>query len=282
MGTQSSNSNNKKNKNLENESIQIDGLSSYKGLKSDLSSTQNENTIKSSSSNNISEKNTNDKETKKDERIPFKFEWKDGGNKVQITGSFLSNWTMFIEMVKNPETKNFEFNINLPKITHEFKFIVDGIWKCSKFYPTTKDKSGNENNVINLTNFISKEERNENNNKKNDNNKNEYNCHIPKKEEMNFDAPNVPYQYALPYNIDFYTKQNKIGKMNFINSYERNLLSENNSYKNIMVFPHVNLNHSCLCCEKIDNDCNFMKSAFSYRFKHKFLTIIYYTPVKKK
>ena len=56
MGTQSSNSNNKKNKNMENESIQIDGLSSYKGLKSDLSSTQNENTIKSSSSNNISDK----------------------------------------------------------------------------------------------------------------------------------------------------------------------------------------------------------------------------------
>ena len=282
MGTQSSNSNNKKNKNMENQSIQIDGLSSYKGVKSDLSSTQNENTIKSSSSNNISDKKNNDKDTKKDERIPFKFEWKEGGNKVQITGSFLSKWTMFIEMVKNPETKNFEFNINLPKINHEFKFIVDGVWKCSKFYPTSRDNSGNENNIINLTNFITKEERNENNNKKEDKNNKEYDCRFPKKQEMNFDAPNVPYQYALPYNIDFYTKQNKIGKGNFINFYERNLLSENNSYKNIMVFPHVNLNHSCLCCEKIENNCNFMKSAFSYRFKHKFLTIVYYTPVKKK
>ena len=164
MGTQSSNSNNKKNKNLENESIQIDGLSSYKGLKSDLSSIQNENTLQSSSSN-LSEKKNDNKETQKDERIPFKFEWKEGGNKVTITGSFLSNWTVFIEMVKNPENGNFEFNINLPKSIHQFKFIVDNIWKCSNNYPILNDGSGNFNNVIDLTNF--KDEENNSNQNEN-------------------------------------------------------------------------------------------------------------------
>ena len=270
MGTQRSHSkddeNNLMNEKTEDSSIQWNEISSYKGMKSDTSSTKNNKNKKkrnqedTSSISSSSETKTKEETTisKKDERIPFKFEWKEGGNKVQITGSFLSKWTMFIEMVKNPETKNFEFNINLPKINHEFKFIVDGVWKCSKFYPTSRDNSGNENNIINLTNFITKEERNENNNKKEDKNNKEYDCRFPKKQEMNFDAPNVPYQYALPYNIDFYTKQNKIGKGNFINFYERNLLSENNSYKNIMVFPHVNLNHSCLCCEKIENNCNFV------------------------
>ena len=38
---------------------------------------------------------------KKDDRVPYKFEWKEGGNKVTITGSFLTNWTVFIDMVKN-------------------------------------------------------------------------------------------------------------------------------------------------------------------------------------
>ena len=280
MGTQSSNSNNQKNKNEGVGSLQLDGISSYKGIKSEVSSSnQNENTIKSSSSNNISEKNTNDKETKKDERIPFKFEWKEGGNKVQITGTFLANWTMFIDMVKNPQTNNFEFNINLSKINHEFKFIVDGVWKCSKFYPIIKDDAGNENNVINLTNFISQENKNKNDiiiNEK----KKEYNCRLPNKEEMNFDAPSIPFHYSLPYNIDFYSRQKKIGKNGFLNFYEKDLLSENISYKNIMICPHVNLNHICLSCDKIEDNCKYMRSGVTHRYKHKYLTIIYYKPRK--
>jgi 5'-AMP-activated protein kinase regulatory beta subunit len=283
MGTQSSNSNNQKNKNEGVGSLQLDGISSYKGIKSEVSSSnQNENTIKSmSSTSNNSEKKSGieNENNKNDERIPFKFEWKEGGNKVQITGTFLAHWTMFIDMVKNPQTNNFEFNINLSKINHEFKFIVDGVWKCSKFYPIIKDDAGNENNVINLTNFISQENKNKNDiiiNEK----KKEYNCRLPNKEEMNFDAPSIPFHYSLPYNIDFYSRQKKIGKNGFLNFYEKDLLSENISYKNIMICPHVNLNHICLSCDKIEDNCKYMRSGVTHRYKHKYLTIIYYKPRK--
>ena len=95
---------------------------------------------------------------------------------------------------------------------------------------------------------------------------------------MNIDAPSIPFHYASPYNIDFYTRQGIIGKKGFLNFYEKNLLSENISYKNIMICPHVNLNHTILSCEKIED--NYIRSGISHRYKHKYLTIIYYKPRK--
>jgi len=56
----------------------------------------------------IIKRNKNKKETqisKKDGRRSFKFEWKKGGNKVTIRGSFLSNWIVIIGMIKNYELK---------------------------------------------------------------------------------------------------------------------------------------------------------------------------------
>ena len=306
MGTQSSN--NSKDENIMNDktedpSIQWNEISSYKGMKSDTSSTKNNKNIKkklnqeesSSSNSSLNETKTKEETTisKKDERIPFKFEWKEGGNKVTITGSFLSNWTVFIEMVKNPENGNFEFNINLPKSIHQFKFIVDNIWKCSNNYPILNDGSGNFNNVIDLTNFVIKDEENNSNQndlekekekdkKKKDKNKNknDYNCYIPNKNEMNIDAPFIPPHYINFYDIDYNTKQNVIGKKKYLHFVEKDILSENSCYKSILRCPHVNLNHCFNCC-KIGNDDKYIRSSTSQRYKHKLMTIIYYKPKKK-
>ncbi len=235
MGTQSSHSkddDNIMNDKTDDPSVQWNEISSYKGMKSDTSSTKNYKTKKkinqeeSSSISSSSETKTKEETTisKKDERVPFKFEWKEGGNKVTITGSFLSNWTIFIEMVKNPQTGIFEFNINLPKGIHQFKFVVDNVWKCSNNYPFSNDGSGNMNNVIDLTNYIppeSQEEKKENEEikdkekekkEKKIKGKNEYNCYIPNKNEMNIDAPNIPPHYINYFDIDYNTRQNVIGK----------------------------------------------------------------------
>ena len=201
MGTQSSHSkddDNIMNDKTDDPSVQWNEISSYKGMKSDTSSTKNYKAKKklnqedSSSISSSSETKTKEETTisKKDERVPFKFEWKEGGNKVTITGSFLSNWTIFIEMVKNPQTGIFEFNINLPKGIHQFKFVVDNVWKCSNNYPFSNDGSGNMNNVIDLTNYVppdNQEEKKEDNEIRNEGkekkekkikSKNEYNCYF--------------------------------------------------------------------------------------------------------
>ncbi len=279
MGTQSSKS--EDNILVSKHGLDPSTMSSYKGMKSESSSSNSNKKKKKKISFSNSSDDTIKEQTPKiisqDNKVPFKFEWKEGGNKVKITGSFLSNWTMIIDMVKNPKTNFHEFNINLPCQKHQFKFIIDGIWKCSNDYNKINDGHNNINNEIDLSKV--QNEENKKNNEENRNNIKEYNCYIPKKNDMNSDAPNIPLHYANPYNIDNNTHQSIIGNNKYFEWQEKNLLSENNSYKNILIYPHVNLNHTCLCCNE-NFQFNYIRTATSQRFKNKCLTVIFYSPKK--
>ena len=92
---------------------------------------------------------------------------------------------------------------------------------------------------------------------------------------MNVDAPDAP-KYFNYYNIDYNTRQNKIGNKKLLIYKEKNLLSENNSYKKILTAPHINLSH---CCTALKNDFKTnIKTSVTLRFKHKFVTFVYYKP----
>ena len=45
--------------------------------------------------------------------------------------------------------------------------------------------------------------------------KSEYNSYYPKRNEMNTDAPHVPFHYLRNYNINYNTRQDQIGIKNF-------------------------------------------------------------------
>ena len=146
MGNQSSNNGESKNESIKNSNdisiYYLENLSIYKGMKTESNSNAKSDscsTDKATTSTSIPEK-----------RFPIRFEWKEGGSKVLITGSFI-NWNTYIEMKRVNQSELFQFNFDLPKGVHQFKFIVDGVWKTSNFYPKTRDNNGNENNVIDLT-----------------------------------------------------------------------------------------------------------------------------------
>ena len=101
-----------------------------------------------------SETAENTKSEINEQKILYIFYWKDKGNTVQIAGSFLDNWNKREIMSKNLTTGQFEIKISIPRGIHQFKFIVDDQWKCSKDYEIIKDKSNNSNNIIDLTNYI--------------------------------------------------------------------------------------------------------------------------------
>lgn len=67
--------------------------------------------------------------------------WRFGGSEVILTGEF-DNWSASKKMVK----KGTDFVA--PQVLGEFKFIVDGIWRCSLDYATVFDKQGNVNNTL--------------------------------------------------------------------------------------------------------------------------------------
>ncbi|CAJ0745571.1 1641_t:CDS:2, partial [Entrophospora sp. SA101] len=82
--------------------------------------------------------------------VPFTFHWKDGGNKVFVTGDF-NNWSASKhEMKRIPKTNNFVAMIDIDSTKqHEFKFIVDGDWKFSRDFETHHDEQNLSMSEIN-------------------------------------------------------------------------------------------------------------------------------------
>ena len=107
-----------------------------------------------------SETTENTKKTELSDLKPFKFEWKEGGNDVKISGSFLENWNKEEEMIFNNDTKVYEITLNVPKGLSQFKFIVNGKWVCSSHYKVVNDNNNNFNNEIYIGN--DSENKNEN------------------------------------------------------------------------------------------------------------------------
>ena len=78
------------------------------------------------------------------------FIWKYGAKEsVHLAGSF-TNWMPSISMV--PLDHNREYWRALvkldPKREWQFKFVVDGVWRCGLDLPTLTDPQGNTNNII--------------------------------------------------------------------------------------------------------------------------------------
>lgn len=261
------------------------------GLKTDTSI--NKKNYIYPSSNAQSETAENTKIDLNDKKISYRFEWKEGGNNVKIAGSFLNDWKEKIDMKKNNNTGCFEINLYVSRSVHQFKFIVDKKWVCSSNYQTINDKN-NTNNIIDLTNYIP-----ENINNNNDNNKsnikdpkkkkkklkegNDYNCNYPKNSDINFDPPPIPMHYNTKFDLNKQTKQELLESAFSEYNYDisRNQI-ENDSFKTIMTISHDKSSHICYNIDKCNNDINnkYISSIITQRIKHKFLTIIYYSPKK--
>ncbi|KAI8801647.1 hypothetical protein BJ742DRAFT_836208 [Cladochytrium replicatum] len=79
------------------------------------------------------------------------FEWNYGGTSVYLTGEF-DNWGISIPMRPVPRHNGesvFSAKIDLDRSKQwMFKFVVDGVWRCSYDYPTTSETGGFVNNVL--------------------------------------------------------------------------------------------------------------------------------------
>lgn len=234
--------------------------------------------------------------------IYYKFEWIGEGKNVLLSGDFSDNWKTKIYMKKNEETGIFEVILPLERKKFNFKFIIDGDWVCSKQYQTTYDNHNNLNNFIDLTNFNKnsiKKEKNQNNinsitcnnqetnnsfstYKKEEKKKRYYDCKYPLNNELNIVAPIIMTHYIYSFNIDYQSNQDFISvnpSKDFLQYKEKNFNTENNTYKKIMIWPHIKLLHSCSNLEDIKNkEKNYFRICVTNRNKHKFLTIIYYKP----
>ena len=279
--------------------------SSYKGVKTETTSLNN-NSLSGNSS--TSEKNNENIEQANDIKIPTFFQWKEGGNNIIITGSFCG-WSNRFAMTKNEKKNYYELMLYLPKGEYQFKFIVDNIWKCSSYYPTVTDQNNNTNNILDNTKELNeiikerekeikekkKEKGRENKNIENNSNNNSnldfkkkphhqnaimnlseqmkknYGNIFPLKEQLNSEPPFLPQHYINPLNLN---SCGNIGEKKYIyNSLKNNLIRE--TFKAVKIPAHVYLNHIFSNCNE---EKKYIRNSISFRVRSKFATIIYFHP----
>ena len=260
---------------------------SQKDLKENLSLSENDSNNKSLSdtlsSNDINTTKENYDNNNTSE-ILYTFIWDEGGKNVKVTGSFV-NWSTSFDMKYYPEEKVFKYSHLLTKEKHSYKFIVDGIWKCNQKQPMIKDNSNNTNNYIDLSNYIlPKKVEKEKTTKKKPKKKKEkkiikkkleegYDIKFPSKDDLNIEAPVVKEDYLETFLIDSHTNQNFIGRSLYLNFKTNEPFTEEKSYKELLLAPHISINHSLKSVNKLD----LLETGMNFRFRDKNCTLIYYS-----
>jgi hypothetical protein len=225
-----------------------DSTKNLKGTTSENITTTdyNDKSISNDTTSVVTGTNNEIKTDTQETKVATNFEWREGGKVVYISGSF-SNWTHWFIMKKN-ENGFFELVLDLPRGSYEYKFIVDNKWRYSLLQPTCKDAKGNINNII-ITLPPEKEktpppdikEKNISPEELKQNLSDEYTQYFSPKNDLNMDAPFVPYHYSIPFNLECNTNQNHIGNLECLSIKERYSYNGNNAHKNILNTPHVNL-----------------------------------------
>ena len=278
--------------------------SSYQGLHSEESQSvsyseeeiENSNSASDNVSNNSLSHSSSSDEVKVNEdksnentnEIIYTFIWDEGGKNVKVTGSFV-NWASSFDMTYYPDEKLFKYKVTLSKEKHSFKFIVDGIWKCSQKYPMVKDNSNNTNNFLDLTNysipknFETKKKKVKKVKKKKKIKKEKkiikikkdrgYGIKFPTKDDLNIEAPVVVPNYLETFLIDRPTNQNFIGRSQYLEYKTTEPFTEEKSYKELMMAPHITINHSLKSVDKLD----LLETGMNFRFRDKNCTLVYYT-----
>ena len=276
-----------------------DNISLYYGLVSNKSETEDEE----QSIDNIKNVFLDEKEKNKKPKsnisgvetikFPVTFEWDSGGNNVYVTGNFC-NWKQFF-LMKKGENGKFILNLNLPKGIYQYKFKVDEIWKFNEKFPTINE-NGNINNIIDTTNLEINSEyiewkatrANTSNNENHENSKSKkylsksknnsfvkqklYSNYIPKKNEFLGKVTHITFKSKSCLNFS----KNKIGDNRYIEIQEKNILSDNNSYKKIAIVPNTDIDH--LNIKTMKNNNNIMSSV-PVRYRRKYTTFVYYKPI---
>ena len=276
----------------------------------DISRTENNES--SQTSNNEKEKKNNsfqDEENdensneQKQQQKSYTFTWNENGEEVKIAGSF-SNWKEQYTLQKDPSDNIFKLTLKLNSGKYEYKFIVDGEWKCAEGQPKITDEKGNTNNIIeienndiikekkkktskkkNIKNKKSKNDNSEKNGKKKSNKKKQrknsggYDNTFPIRDEEGNTGMSLPNEnFGRSFNLDNFTRQNKVLSNSLYLKYQK---QENycasKSYGLLFDLGHINLNH--LFLEKNKNvykNKNINRIGINYKFRFKSSTFIYY------
>ncbi|CAO3600854.1 unnamed protein product [Absidia cylindrospora] len=219
--------------------------------------------------------------------------WSQGGDNVYVTGTF-NGWKRKLKLVKS--THDFNAVLDLPLGTHRLKFIVDDEWKCSNDLETATDLDGN---LVNYIQVLAEDDiENDQLDLLDNSSDDDGNGFISTPTDSKYTSV-IPQELLLlseavrddcgvgPGGMDPYQRKH-------ILEWERNqpqppnlpphlenvvLNSQTVSDEDSSVLPvpnHVTLNHMYACSIKD----HVMALSTTTRYRHKYVTTVYYKPVQ--
>ena len=189
---------------------------------------------------------------------------------------------------KNTTYKNINFSNVSTKETATISSETEESFRGNK----NNEKNSLKDNIINETKnngteiyYILKDKESKKNFgkkkiPKSDNYKSEY---LSQKNIMNLKAPKVPINYKQIFNIDKNTIQKEIGDKEYIEDILKDKYKKNKEFKEISVISHDKLLH--LITNKNmynikESKSKYNKLSITERFRHKYLTTVYFFPKK--
>lgn len=186
-----------------------------------------------------------------DTGIPVVFRWDKGGDEAYVTGTF-DEWNVKIPMSQSGN--DFVHIRNLPRGKHGYKFVVDNQWEFNKDQHSMVEASGNIINFVDLTEFKPKFEHLP-----------DLNLQVQQSARFISEASDLMYGNRIP-DINDYTKEPPA-----LPQHLRSIILNSKSG----VPQHVSLDH-LYCTARKDG---IMVLGVSQRFRNKFVTTVYYSPV---
>lgn len=169
----------------------------------------------------------------------------------------------------------------MSKNIYQYKYLINGIWRCSSNHLIIKDNCGNVNNLLDLTKantqskILEKNEKNSSKNKQDEPKK--YRNKLPNEGELLTGPDSVSELQVNPFPLNLRSNQYSFGNQKYLNNYNNESYSTNTSYKPLLTYDHINLEHIF----SSTTSKNSHKISLCFRYREKASTIIYYSPKLK-
>ncbi|XP_042445274.1 SNF1-related protein kinase regulatory subunit beta-1-like [Zingiber officinale] len=184
--------------------------------------------------------------------IPTLFTWNYGGNVVLVEGSW-DNWASRKPMQRSG--KDHTLLMNLPSGVYQYKFLVDGQYKCIPDLPHITDEMGNATNVLDVHDYVPE--------------------NVESISEFNSPpSPGSSYSLSLPRDKDFAKEPPVVPSQLHLTT-----LGMPDTDESSLKPQHVILNH--LFIEKCSPSQSMVALGLTHRFQSKYVTVVLYKPTKR-
>ena len=111
----------------------------------------------------------------------------------------------------------------------------------------------------------------------------EYNSDYLSYNNININAPKIPFIYNINFELNNFSNQGEIGQKEYIKNNFNIKYNKSKEFQKVSIMPHDKLLHLCVNEDLFinKNERNYNTLSVTQRNRHKFITLIYISPKSK-